>query len=86
MNATIKSAVAEAAAALANADVQEPRLDATRLLMHVLARDRAYLLAHSDYEISPNDLACYRSLIEQRAAGLPLQHLTRQQEFFKSDF
>ncbi len=86
MNTTIKTAVANAAGVLANGSLNEARYDATLLLMHVLGRDRAFVIAHADETVSPVQMQEYQSLVARRAAGQPLQYLTGHQEFFKLDF
>lgn len=86
MSDTIESVVAEGSAVLSAAGVNEPRSDATHLLMHVLGRDRVYVFAHSEDLVSRDNLQKFRSLIERRAAGYPLQYLTYHQPFFKLDF
>lgn len=62
------------------------RRDAEVLAQHVLGRDRAWLLAHPEAEVSDEDAATLRALAERRAAGTPLQHLTGVQEFFGRPF
>ncbi|HEU5234348.1 MAG TPA: peptide chain release factor N(5)-glutamine methyltransferase [Terriglobales bacterium] len=63
----------------------DARLDAETLLMHVLGRDRAYLYAHPDLELSCRELSGYNQLLERRASGEPLQYITRHQEFWGLD-
>jgi release factor glutamine methyltransferase len=58
------------------------RRDAETLLLHLLARDRAWLLAHPDAELSADTLATLHALTARRAAHEPLQYLTGTQEFF----
>lgn len=57
-------------------------LAAELLLMHVLARDRAWFYAHPEYELPSGDAAAYAELIERRANGAPTQYLTGRQEFW----
>jgi release factor glutamine methyltransferase len=61
-------------------------LAAELLLMHVLQRDRAWLYAHPEYELSSEQAAAYDGLIERRSAGVPTQYLTGHQEFWGLDF
>lgn len=56
--------------------------DAQALVMHVLGRDRAWLLAHPEYEVYDDTMHQLRALIRRRAAGEPLQYLTGTQEFY----
>lgn len=86
MSATIKSALTEASATLKTAGVDESRDQANLLLMHVLDRDRTFLLAHPEENLPLNQFDQYRSLIARRAEGYPLQYLTGRQEFFQLNF
>ena len=63
----------------------DARLDAETLLIHVLGRNRAYLYAHSDLELSCRELSTYHELLERRANGEPLQYITGHQEFWGLD-
>ena len=56
------------------------------LLLHILAKDRAYLYAHSDEELLPEQQREFQSLLERRAAGTPTQYLTGKQEFWGLEF
>lgn len=86
MSATIKSAITEGTATLRTAGVDESRNEANLLLMHVLDRDRTFLLAHGEQSLSLKQFDLYRSLVARRGEGYPLQYLTGRQEFFKLDF
>jgi len=86
MSATIKNAISTGAAKLKAAGVADPRNDANLLAMHVIKRDRTFLLAHGEATLSPDQLDQYRSLIERRGSGEPLQYITGHQEFFNLDF
>jgi release factor glutamine methyltransferase len=72
---TLRELLMEAAARIA-------RRDAEVMAQHVLARDRAWLLAHPEAEIADKDAGRLRALVARRAAQEPLQHLTGVQEFF----
>ncbi|MFL6438580.1 MAG: peptide chain release factor N(5)-glutamine methyltransferase [Terriglobales bacterium] len=63
----------------------DARLDAESLAMHFLGRDRAYLYAHPELELSCHELSDYSALIERRASGEPLQYITGHQEFWGMD-
>lgn len=86
MSATIKKAIGVGAEKLAGNFVAEPRTEASLLLMHVLNRDRTFLITHSEEILSVDQLDRYRSLLARRAQGEPLQYITSHQEFFKLDF
>ena len=72
---TLREAIAEASTHIATRDAET-------LLAHILDRNRAWLLAHTDDPLSAEHLAQLRVLTTRRAAHEPLQHLTGQQEFF----
>ncbi|KTD39222.1 protein methyltransferase HemK [Legionella moravica] len=60
----------------------ESRLEAELLLSHVLNKNRAYIFAHPEAVLNPNQLETYQQLIAQRAAGTPIAYLTGQREFW----
>lgn len=76
----------EGAAHLAAAEIAESDLDARLLLEFVCGTDRNTLLAHGDRAVSEAEYAQYGSLIDKRAAHVPLQHLTGEQEFMGLTF
>jgi release factor glutamine methyltransferase len=82
----IAGALTEASAALRAAGIIEARPDARALLSFTLARDHAFLVAHSDDELEPSALALFRARVARRAAGEPLQYITGRQEFYGLDF
>ncbi|MFP5248286.1 MAG: peptide chain release factor N(5)-glutamine methyltransferase [Acidobacteriota bacterium] len=60
--------------------------DAERLLMHVLGKDRAWMLAYWRDEI---DTACsipYHGAIERRRMGEPIQYIVGETEFYGLPF
>jgi release factor glutamine methyltransferase len=68
--------------ALTEASTTIDRREAETLLAHLLFRDRPWLIAHSDTDLSATLLNSYRSLIARRAAREPIQYLTGHQEFY----
>jgi release factor glutamine methyltransferase len=58
------------------------RRDAELLLLRAVGRDRAWLLAHSEAALSPDQLALYESWIVRRARHEPVQYILGEQEFF----
>ena len=57
------------------------RLDAQLLAGHRLGRSRAWLLAHDDAPLAPDDDHALRQLLVRRAAGEPLAYITGEREF-----
>ena len=66
-------------------DVPSPRLNAELLLRFVLGRERAYLYAHPERELTAEEQAEYNEVIAQRARGCPTQYITGHQEFWGLD-
>ncbi|MGW6729383.1 peptide chain release factor N(5)-glutamine methyltransferase [Nocardia sp. NPDC055029] len=70
----LRPLIVEAAARLAEAGVASPLPDAENLAAHVLGVDRMRLALHPMVE--PAEAERFGQLIDQRAARIPLQHLT----------
>lgn len=73
-------------ARLEECDVPFATLAAELLLMDVLQRDRSWLYAHPEYELSPDQALAYAQFIERRGEGVPTQYLTGHQEFWGIEF
>ena len=67
-------------------DVPSPRLNAELLLMFVLGRERAYLYAYPERELTPEEHSRYDEVVHERACGCPTQYITGHQEFWGLDF
>ena len=76
----------EGAARLGEADIEEAELDARLLLEFVCGTDRNTLLVHGERDVSEEEYGRYCGLIERRAAHVPLQHLTGEQDFMGLTF
>ncbi|WP_297801332.1 peptide chain release factor N(5)-glutamine methyltransferase [Arenimonas sp. GDDSR-1] len=61
------------------------RIDAEFLLAHVLAKPRAWLYAHADDLLAPEQLAAFRALLKRREGGEPVAYLTGQRGFWSLD-
>lgn len=61
---------------------QHVNLEAEILLCHVLNKNRAYLFAHPEELLTPQQLALYQNLMAQRAQGIPIAYLTGEREFW----
>jgi release factor glutamine methyltransferase len=82
----LKAALTAAVERLEAAEIGSPRLNAETLLMFVLGVNRAYLYAHPELELNPEEQANYDQVIAQRATGMPSQYITGHQEFWGLDF
>jgi len=63
-----------------------PRLDAERLLCHMLDRDKSYLFVHYGDYLDEDACERYFKLVDIRASGVPLQYITGEQEFMGLPF
>jgi release factor glutamine methyltransferase len=78
---TLHQAVAQGASKLSGITAQ-PRRDAELLLLHLIGRDRTFLLTHPDTPLAAEQMARYESWLERRAAHEPIQYILGEQEFF----
>lgn len=74
------------AQALAQAGIAEAGLDARLLLEYICHTDRNTLLLYGDGERSSLEEQFYREVIARRAARMPLQYITGEQEFMGLSF
>nr|WP_308519498.1 peptide chain release factor N(5)-glutamine methyltransferase [uncultured Stomatobaculum sp.] len=78
---TLREAERRGAETLAAAGREEAAQTARLLLCHVLGFNFTdYVLAREDL-LSPRDASRYAELLTRRASGVPLQYLTREQNF-----
>jgi len=82
----IRTALKQGLAKLRAARVPSHTLAGELLLLHVLGRDRTWIYAHPEEEISAADARCFRELIARRSSGEPTQYLTGKQEFWGLEF
>src|SRR5579862_7855393 len=83
---TIQTALLQGTKLLEDEAVMAPRLTAEVLLMHALHRDRSYLYAHSDDELTEIAWIHYGRYLHERMKGKPTQYITGRQEFYGRDF
>src|SRR5712692_6409100 len=86
MNISISKAILEGARVLREAGVAEARREAGSVLAYAVGRDWTFVITHADEPLETEAIETFRTLIERRAAGEPLQYITGHQEFFKLDF
>ena len=82
----IRTALAQATEALERATVAAPRLTAEVLLAHALGRDRTWLFAHPEQELSDLERLHYGRYLHERISGRPVQYITGRQEFYGREF
>lgn len=63
-----------------------PSADAEVLLSHVLGKNRAWLLAHGDDELSAEHWTAFMKDVERRRRHEPVAYITGEQEFYGRPF
>lgn len=82
----LKELLHEGTKLLAACGIQEASLDAWLLLEYVTGMTRADYYMDPDRSVAPEQQKAYRDVLEQRAAHVPLQHITGVQEFMGFSF
>src|ERR1700682_6854697 len=82
----VRTALKKGLAQLREAHVPSYTLATELLLLHVLGRDRTWIYAHPEEQVSTADAERFSALLARRAAGEPTQHLTGKQEFWGLEF
>lgn len=83
---TISEILKYATEVLQSSGIAEPRREANSLLAFALEKDRTFLIAHSEYELSDEEEKRFREFLRRRANREPFQHITGRQEFYGLDF
>jgi len=81
----LKQAVDYAYQLFVENNVPSPRLNAELLLLFVLSRERAYLYAHPERELTADEQSNFDEVVRERARGCPTQYITGHQEFWGLD-
>mgnify|MGYP000055944080 CR=1 FL=1 len=79
---TVADALNAAQHRLAEAGIDDPRLDARILLQHCLGVDHADLISTQNRALSDEELARYEAKIERRAAREPVSRIIGRRQFF----
>jgi release factor glutamine methyltransferase len=83
---TIQTALVQGTKLLADGATPASRLTAEVLLAHALGRERAYLYAHPEQELSEVAWIHFGRYLHERLQGKPTQYLTGRQEFYGREF
>ncbi len=83
---TVADAIADAAARLKKAGIEESRREAASLLSYVLAKDAVFLIAHSEYKLTAEQSNAYELTIRRRAGREPFHYITGTKEFYGLEF
>ncbi len=82
----VADAITFATEALRTAGTPEPARDAKVLLAHSLGKQKTFLIAYPEFELTDEQQTRFRGVIERRAGREPLQHILGRQEFYGRDF
>ena len=83
---TIQTALLQGTKLLEADAIAAPRLTAEVLLAHALRRERSYLYAHPEEELTETGWIHYGRYLHQRLQGKPTQYITGLQEFYGREF
>ena len=78
--------IADAAARLKEACIDEPRREAASLLAFAIAKEAVFLLAHSEYSLTSAELESFHSIVERRASHEPFHYIVGMKEFYGLGF
>ena len=83
---SLRNWLRQAASALQKAGVASARLDCLVLLEHVLEKNREWVLAHEDYELSVSELEELNNYLAQREQRTPLAYTIGSKGFYGYTF
>lgn len=83
---TIQEAMGKANIQLKTKNIDSPKLKARLLMQYVLKQNRQYLMVYDENKLTQEQKEKYFKAIEKLSKGIPLQHITHQQEFMKMNF
>lgn len=82
----ISETIQKASEILRRNDIVEPNREANSLLSLALKKNRTFLIAHSEYELTKQEEQLFLEYVERRANREPFQHISGRQEFCGLDF
>lgn len=71
---------------LHRSEIKESRREAVSLLALALQKDKTFLIAHDDYQLSAEEEKRFQEFLTRRANREPLQYIRGTQEFFGLNF
>lgn len=83
---TIRETLRRGMIELKSNNIDEPKLKARLIMQYTLNKPRQYLLVNDDITLTLRQEVNYFKLIRKLIKGIPLQHITHQQEFMKMNF
>jgi release factor glutamine methyltransferase len=82
----ISDTLKQASEILQSSGIRDARREAALLLALALRRDKTFLIAYPEYELSGEENARFREFLSRRASREPFQYIAGRQEFFGLDF
>lgn len=83
---TIRKALEAGIEKLKKAEIEDAALDVCVLLCAVLDKDKAYIYAHPEFELSTNNESKYIDTLNARSEGMPVSYITGKKEFMALEF
>ncbi|MGH9339070.1 MAG: peptide chain release factor N(5)-glutamine methyltransferase [Acidobacteriota bacterium] len=83
---TVKGAVQHGTRYLQARGLENPRHDAELIIASILDRDRAFLFAHPEFQLSSSQEKLLNEWLLKRGENYPLQYLRGVQEFYSRNF
>jgi release factor glutamine methyltransferase len=82
----LRTALRQGTELLEEAAIPAARLTAEVLLCHAIGRERAWLFAHPEDELTDLQQLHYGRYLHERLQGKPTQYITKRQEFYGREF
>jgi release factor glutamine methyltransferase len=82
----IREALKTGIGKLRDGNIHAYTLAAELLLLHAIGKERAWVYAHPEKQLSAAEEKQFLEMLARRVAGEPVQHLTGHQEFWGLDF
>lgn len=86
MRLSVRQALDQGTRLFEDGAIGSPRLTAEVLLCHALQRDKSFLYAHGDDEMSELAWIHYGRYLHERLQGKPTQYITKVQEWYGRPF
>lgn len=86
MNMTIREAISKASLQFKTKNIEAPKLKARLLMQFILKQTRQYIIVYDEKNLTLKQEKRYFEKVEKIIQGIPLQHITHQQEFMKMNF
>ena len=83
---TIREAINKATIKIKAKKVDNPKLKARLLMQFMLNQTRQYIMVYDEKKLTREQEDKYFKNVEKIIKGIPLQHITHQQEFMKMNF